>query len=147
MRRILLAAMTTVALCDILSAIATRAVGFHFGWRGPFLLVVYVIAGYFARRVAGLKAAMFAGFMSATIDAIAAVLWATGSGRLPAEYTVPNLIAMASSDSCVWRVVRSTWRTVGTSAAWPSCRLTTISPPASRAQIFSFRRPELRRDH
>jgi hypothetical protein len=94
MRRILIAAMTTVALCDILSAIATRTVGFHFGWRGPILLVIYALAGYSARRIASLRAAMFVGLTSA-VDSIGAVVWAIGSGRLPDPYSVPNLIAMA----------------------------------------------------
>ena len=95
MRRILILAATTVALTDILSVVAVQMVGFHFGWRGPVLLVIYALAGYCAGRVGGLRAAMLVGSMSASVDSIAAVLWAIGSGRLPDQYSVPSLILIA----------------------------------------------------
>jgi hypothetical protein len=95
MRRIVILALATVALSDAFSVIAVHAVGFHFGWRGPFLLVIYMLAGYAARRIGGLGAAMSVGLTAAAVDAVASLSWALGSGRVPDEYPVANLVTMA----------------------------------------------------
>ena len=90
MRRVVIAAMTSVAVCDVVSAVAVPVIGFHFGWRGPILLAIYAIAGYFARRVGGLRAPMLVGLASATVDAVIAVAWAIGPGRFSDQYAVAN---------------------------------------------------------
>jgi hypothetical protein len=136
MGRVLIAAMIAVALCDILSALATRPFGFHFGWRGPFLLVIYVIAGYSARRVAGLRAAMVVGLTSATVDSIGAVVWAMGSGRLPDQYNLPSPIAMAILIPVFGALLGALG---GLFAPSPSPVLPRNDYPASRAPIFSVR--------
>jgi hypothetical protein len=95
-RHILMLAIATVVLVDVLGAVAdANGFGFHFGWRGPLLVAVYFGAGFFAGRLGSVRAATIVGLASGSVDAAIAVIWAIGFGRLPDEYVGPVLVEIA----------------------------------------------------
>lgn len=96
-RRVLYLAIAGTLLFDLLAAIATRASGFHYGWRGPGSILIYAIAAYIAGRIANLKSAILVAASAAVADATVgwAMAWAIGPGRPPAEFQhLPLLVGI-----------------------------------------------------
>lgn len=100
MQRIRMLAIAAVVLVDLLGAAAdVSELGFHFGWREPLLIAIYLGAGFLCGRVANIRAATIMGLVLGAVDAGIAVAWMTWEisvGRLPDTY-VGSVLAIAVS--------------------------------------------------